>query len=334
MPTTSKILPEWAPQASILIVIPPKESDWSDCFDEVLDFYIDLINLISKYQHATVTYSDDFVFKLIPKNRNISSIKIETNDTWVRDFGPITVLEKKRLVFLDFGFNGWGLKFASYKDNQYTKELKNHAFQEYGYRLADIIFEGGSIEYDDNCTIMTTAECLLSPNRNPHLSKAEIEEKLKEYFGVKNILWLNHGYLAGDDTDSHIDTLARFCSKETIAYLQCLDKEDEHYNELKLMEDELKTFKDVDGNSYSLVPLPMTRAIYDEEGQRLPATYANFLIMNDVVIMPTYSDPNDGLAKSQLQKCFKDKEIITIDCSILIRQHGSLHCSTMQIPKN
>ncbi|MDQ1340911.1 MAG: agmatine deiminase [Campylobacterota bacterium] len=328
-----QIVPEWAEQSSVLVVVPPRESDWSSCFEEVVEFYINLIKLMSQYGHITVTATDDLILKELPKNSNISAFKITTNDTWVRDFGPITVIQDNKPLFLDFGFNGWGLKFASNYDNQFTKELKKVAFFEYKYNLADIILEGGSIEYDGNGTIMTTSECLLSPNRNPHLSKEDINKKLKEYFGVQNILWVNHGYLAGDYTDSHIDTLARFCPENTIAYVQCLDVDDEHYQELFLMQEELKSFKNIDGKSYNLVPLPMTRAIYDEDDYRLPATYANFLIMNSVVIMPTYNDPNDELAKLQLQKCFKDKEVVTIDCSVLIKQHGSLHCSTMQIPK-
>jgi agmatine deiminase len=244
------------------------------------------------------------------------------------------VCEGDRLTFLDFGFNGWGLKFASNLDNQFTKRLKALDFAAYDYTLADIIMEGGSLEYDDNGTLMTTSECLLSPNRNPHLSKSRIEEKLKAWFGVEQVLWLDHGYLAGDDTDSHIDTLARFCTKETIAYVQSRDPLDEHHAALCAMEEQLKSFKDRNGNPYRLVPLPMTDAIYDDDdGHRLPATYANFLILNDVVLMPTYNDQHDDEAQAELQRCFDDKKVIGIDCSVLIRQHGSLHCSTMQIPK-
>jgi agmatine deiminase len=245
----------------------------------------------------------------------------------------MTVKEGNRPVFLDFGFNGWGLKFPSNFDNQFTKAIKAKSFAEYDYKPADMILEGGSIEYDDHGTLMTTSECLLSPNRNPHLSKEAIEEKLKNWFGIEQVLWLDHGYLAGDDTDSHIDTLARFCTKDTIAYVQCEDHKDEHYEALQAMEAQLRTFRDKDGNPYRLVPLPMTDPIFDaEDGHRLPATYANFLIMNGVVIMPTYHDANDALAIERLQSCFADKKVVTIDCSVLIRQHGSLHCSTMQIP--
>lgn len=328
-----KLLPEWAPQAAVLIVIPPRESDWDYCYDDVLSFYSDLINLVSDYQHATVTYTDTDILEQLPKKTNINYFHIPTNDTWVRDFGPITVKSDVGLAFVDFGFNGWGLKFASDRDNQFTKELVRQTFKEYGYELADMILEGGSIEYDDRGTLMTTSECLLSPNRNPHLSKEAVEVKLKSWLGIDRILWLDHGYLSGDDTDSHIDTLARFCSPDTIAYVACGNPDDEHYEALKAMETQLKTFRDRNGNPYHLVPLPMTDPIFDpEDGHRLPATYANFLIMNDVVLMPAYGDPHDAEAQERLQSCFPERMVVAIDCSVLIRQHGSLHCSTMQIP--
>ena len=174
---------------------------------------------------------------------------------------------------------------------------------------------------------------MLSPNRNSYWHKEEIETYLKETFGLNRVLWLDHGYLAGDDTDSHIDTLARFCDEHTIAYVKCEDTTDEHYNALSEMEAQLKTFVDNDGKPYELIALPMAKAVYDEDNDRLPATYANFLIMNDAVLLPFYNDEQrDQEAKAQLQKAFPEKEIVGIDCTTLIRQHGSLHCITMQYP--
>jgi len=328
-----KILPEWHQQKTILLSFPPIKSDWEDNYAEICDFYQRLIRLISSYAHITVLYSDDKSLSLIPINKNVLTIKTKLNDTWIRDYGPISVLNKKKIVFLDFVFNGWGLKFASNYDNQVTKTLVKHSFfKEYQYQLKDIVLEGGSIEYNGDGVLLTTSKCLLSKNRNEHLNKRKITKKLKKYFGIKKVLWLNHGYLAGDDTDSHIDTLARFCNKNTICYVQCIDKNDEHYKELKKMQKELKKFR-ISGKKLRLIPLPMPTAKFDKnDGHRLPATYANFLIMNDIVLMPTYNDKNDLLAKKQLQSAFKNKKIVTIDCSALIKQHGSLHCATMQIP--
>ena len=234
---------------------------------------------------------------------------------------------------LDFTFNGWGLKFASDKDNQITRRavetgiLKGRYVNRLGF-----VLEGGSIESDGMGTLLTTSECLLSPNRNGQLNKVEIEEYLRSAFHLERVLWLDYGYLAGDDTDSHIDTLVRLCSPDTIAYVQCRDVNDEHYEELHRMEEQLKTFRTLAGEPYKLLALPMADKI-EVEGERLPATYANFLIMNDAVLYPTYNQPeNDIRAKEVLQEAFPGHEIVGIDCRALIKQHGSLHCVTMQYP--
>ena len=198
----------------------------------------------------------------------------------------------------------------------------------------DFVLEGGSIESDGEGTILTTAECLLSDNRN-NRSREVFEQKLRDYFGAKQILWLDHGYLAGDDTDSHVDTLARLCPNNTIAYVKCDDETDEHYEALKKMEEELQSFSTLkDGGSYNLIPLPMADAVYDEDGERLPATYANFLIINGAALLPVYNSDRDAIAIAQMQKAFPEHEIVPIDCNALIKQHGSLHCVTMQYPKN
>ncbi len=329
-------LPEWAPQRGVLVVIPPLESDWDYIYEEVVRFYIELIHLIARYEAVIVSYTDDAVRPELPELDNVTYVQIPTNDTWVRDFGPLSVMHNGRLVWLDFMFNGWGLKFASNHDNAYTKALfATGLLPEYDYQLADMVLEGGSLEYDDNGTLLTTSECLLSPHRNPHISKEVIEEKLKAWFGLKKVLWLDHGYLSGDDTDSHIDTLARTCPENTICYVTCDDPEDEHYEALKAMETQLKSFTNVDGKSYRLVALPMAPAIYDpEDGHRLPSTYANYLVVDGAVIVPTYADEaKDTAAIAAVKACFKDRDVVGIDCRVLIRQHGSLHCSTMQLPR-
>jgi len=187
------------------------------------------------------------------------------------------------------------------------------------------------VESDGKGTILTTSACLCNPNRNAGLSKLAIEKKLKVTLGATRILWLDYGYLAGDDTDSHIDTLARFVNKETIAYVKCDDKEDEHYIALEKMETQLRDFTTREGKSYTLIPLPMCEAKYDKDNKRLPATYANFLITNDALIYPTYSDKNDKKVGEIFKKLFPDREIIPINCLKLVEQGGSLHCSTMQV---
>ena len=227
------------------------------------------------------------------------------------------------------------MKFAANYDNQINHSLFQSGYfrKEVSYsNMQHFVLEGGSIESDGEGTILTTRTCLLSENRNGYLSEKQIENKLKELFGIHQVHWLSHGYLAGDDTDSHIDTLARFCDSSTIAYVKCDDLNDEHYQELKQMEDELAALRRLDNQPYNLIPLPMADAVYEGE-QRLPATYANFLIINGAVLVPFYNSSKDQIAKLQLQKGFPEREIVGIDCSALIRQHGSLHCVTMQFPR-
>jgi len=196
-----------------------------------------------------------------------------------------------------------------------------------------MVLEGGSIEVDGAGTLLTTRDCLLSPTRNPKLSQQQIEQKLIQWFGLSRVLWLGHGYLDGDDTDSHIDILARFCDCETIAYTHCDDESDPHYKELNAMETELRGLRSITDQPYRLVPLPWPAAKYDDAGNRLAASYANFLVINGAVIIPGYNDPADEQARVCLQQCFPDREVIAINALALIKQGGSLHCMAMQLPE-
>jgi agmatine deiminase len=334
---------EWAPQSAIQFTFPHEDSDWAPVLDTVIPCFVKIIETVTRYQKALVICKnkEKTAFQLRGGvQENLILVELPSNDTWARDHGGITIYETNSLItrhsspiILDFMFNGWGLKFPADKDNLLTQKLfEKGIFKVKKLEKPDMVLEGGGIESDGQGTLMTTAECMLSPNRNPHLSKKQIEKRLKKLFGVQRILWLNHGYLAGDDTDSHIDTLARFCDAETICYVQCLNKKDEHYKALKKMENELHRFKKADGTPYKLIPLPMSDAVYDDAGQRLPATYANFLIINKAVLVPTYGVKQDPQALEILRGCFPDREVIGIDCRPLIWQHGSLHCITMQYP--
>lgn len=333
-----KILPpEWAEQKFVQLTWPHGETDWAEMLDEVNECFINIAREILKRENLLIVCADtDKVENFFDEDElaNITFAEMEINDTWARDHGGITVFEDGKSVVYDFTFNGWGMKFAANHDNLITRKLYMAGiFDESGHRNCfDFILEGGSIESDGEGTVLTTAECLLSDNRN-NLSEEDVEAKLKDYFGLKQVLWLNHGYLAGDDTDSHVDTLVRFTDKTTIAYVKCDDPEDEHFEELRKMKKELRSFRTSDGGYYRLIPLPMADAVYDENGGRLPATYANFLIINNAVLVPTYNSPKDEIAKQQLQKAFPDREIVGIDCNALIKQHGSLHCVTMQYPR-
>lgn len=327
---------EWEPQSYVQLTFPHAGTDWAYMLDEVTDCFVNIAAEIVNRQNLLVVCSNEKEvrepLKQLPQHK-IKYIQIPSNDSWARDHGGITILKNGKPVVLDFTFNGWGMKFAANLDNQITRSLFDKKFfpEEVKYKdRKKFILEGGSIESDGKGTILTTTECLLSENRN-NLSKEDIEKKLKKYLGAERILWLENGFLKGDDTDSHVDTLARFCSDDTIAYVKCTDENDEHYEALQLMERELKEFRILgSANRYNLIELPMADAVYDENGERLPATYANFLIINDAVLMPIYNSPKDKIALSQLRKAFPDREVIGINCSALIKQHGSLHCVTMQ----
>ena len=329
---------EWAPQSGIQLTWPHAHTDWAYMLEEVQECFTRIaIEIARRELLLIVTPEPDTVRRQIEgkvRMENVRLAQCDTNDTWARDHGAITMLDKEGNAYLqDFTFNGWGLKFASDKDNLITRRLvkDGHLHGRYTNRLG-FVLEGGSIESDGKGTLLTTSECLLSPNRNAEMNREEIEAYLRNAFHARQVLWLDYGYLAGDDTDSHVDTLARLCPNDTIVYVRCTRPEDEHYGELQRMEEQLKTFRTLDGKPYRLLPLPWPDPIV-EDGERLPATYANFLVMNGAVLYPTYAQPeNDALAKEVLALAFPDREITGIDCRPLIRQHGSLHCVTMQYP--
>ena len=306
---------EWERQKALLITYPHENSDWAAYLDEVEEFYNEFIAIVSHYQDLIILTQKELAIK--PAKHTIKTINVPTNDTWVRDYGPISVQDEKgRFHLLDFTFNGWGLKYSANYDNLVNRKV----FQT---TKLGFVLEGGSIDSNGEGTLLTTSRCLLEPNRNPHLNKSQIESFLKQTFGLQKILWLDFGYLEGDDTDSHIDMLARFTAPDTIAYIAC-DERDEHYEELKKMERQIRSF------GYITVPLPWVGAKnYDNE--RLPASYANFVIINGAVIVPIYQDSSDDEALKIMKKLFPDRDIIALDASILLRQHGSIHCSCMNL---
>ena len=328
---------EWYPQSGVQLTWPHAGTDWAYMLDEVQECFVNIANEIAKRELLLiVTPEPEEVKKQIAATVNMENVrflKCGTNDTWARDHGAITMMDVDAPSLLDFTFNGWGLKFASDLDNQITRRaIENGVLKGRYVNRLGFVLEGGSIESDGMGTLLTTSECLLSPNRNGQMNKVEIEEYLKSVFHLQQVLWLDHGYLAGDDTDSHIDTLVRLCPADTIVYVQCEDEKDEHYKSLHAMEEQLKTFRTLAGESYRLLALPMADEV-QEEGEHLPATYANFLILNDAVLYPTYDQPEkDKRAEEVLQEAFPGYDIIGIDCRALIRQHGSLHCVTMQYP--
>lgn len=333
------VLPaEWYPQSAVQLTWPHEDTDWAPILDEVIPCFVAIAKEVIKREKLLIVCPDEQAVRAQLGDVDYSRIlfrEMETNDTWARDHGGISVFDEGTPMVYDFVFNGWGMKFAANHDNLITRTLfAQGTFTDdvLPVNMQPFVLEGGSIESDGKGTLLTTVECLASVNRNEYLQKEELESYLKEIFGFERILWLENGYLAGDDTDSHVDTLARFCSEDTIAYVQCTDPEDEHFEELQAMEQELQNFTQANGEPYHLIALPMADEV-EWEGERLPATYANFLIINGAVLLPFYDSPKDEIAKAALQQAFPEREIVGINCLPLIKQHGSLHCVTMQYPE-
>ncbi|HYE38002.1 agmatine deiminase family protein [Methylocaldum sp.] len=338
----SVLAPEWAEQSAVLIAWPYSKGDFNRWLNAVEETY-DLIALeISRRETVIIVCQDDVHQKHIRQRltacaANLGRVRFAQmpyDDVWVRDTAPLTLANEQSAKLIDFRFNGWGGKYPHEADAQLAQRLYTTGLLgDTPINRVDFILEGGSVESDGEGTIMTTGRCLFNPNRNSELTREQIENRLKTSLGARRILWLDHGYAEGDDTDAHIDTLARFCSPDTIAYTACDNSNDSLYGEFNAMENQLRTFLTSTGQPYRLIPLNIPKPIYSEEGDRLPATYANFLIINEAVLVPVYDDPADSEALERLADCFPDREIIGIPCIPLIRQYGSLHCMTMQFPK-
>ncbi|MFT7860660.1 MAG: agmatine deiminase family protein [Sulfurimonas sp.] len=319
------LIAEFEKQSFTQIIFPHKNTDWSCCLKDAQRNFVEIINAIRKFQPCLVVCHDiESVQQHFNDQNNLRFLQCATNDTWARDTSVLSIKEADKIKLLNFTFNAWGGKFEADLDNLISKKLSQH----YSAEMEDsnFVLEGGAVESNGEGLLLTTSECMCNPNRNKNLTKEQITTKLKKYFGAKEILYLDHGYLAGDDTDSHIDTLARFISKDTIMYVSCDDINDEHYEALKKMEEQLKEF--VIKHKLKLIKLPMASAIYDD-GERLPATYANFLFVNGGVLVPTYNLKEDEEALEIFKWAMPDRKVVGIDCSTLIRQHGSLHCVTM-----
>lgn len=334
-------LPEWAPQEAVLMALPNEKTDWNYILDEARYQYLRIIKALTDEEVHVVLICDDPDFaRILLRNcrqDRITYISLEYNDTWTRDYGPISVLKDDRLRALDFGFNGWGLKFASDKDNLVNLRLSDKSVipSEVYRNERAFVLEGGSVETDGEGTLLTTTRCLCSPNRNGELSKKEAEVKLQYLLGVNHVLFLDYGALEGDDTDSHVDTLARIAPDNSIIFTGCRNVDDSQFEELLKMRAQLTMFRNAEGNPFNLIELPLPDAIFDEDGNRLPATYANYLVTDNVIFMPTYCQPeNDRLAMQTVRIAFPLHKVVGVDCTTLIKQHGSLHCATMQIPKN
>jgi len=320
---------EWEPQEGVQLTWPHKDTDWAPMLDEIIAVYYEMAREIAQRERLIIVAPEDAA-------RDCLRIICDTNDTWARDHGFISLVDDEgHRKLLDFCFNGWGNKFEATLDNAINCRLYDSGEISGEYcGCLDFVLEGGSIESDGRGTIFTTTGCLMAPHRNQPLNKNEIEQRLMKELGAKRVIWIDHGQLTGDDTDGHIDTLVRIAPNDTLLYIGCDDDGDEQYDDLKTMEDQLATFRTPKGKPYRLLRLPLPDPIFDD-GERLPATYANYLIINGAVLVPTYDQPDkDTEAIRVIQQAFPDRKMIPIDSRTIIRQHGSIHCCTMQFPAN
>ena len=355
------MMAEWEPQSMVQLTWPHRDTDWAPILPEITAVYEEMAREIAKREPLLIVAPEGTQLPTLPS----SVLHLISNDTWARDHGFITVedsafefgskahegqptanSQQPKAILLDFCFNGWGEKFEAALDNAINRHLYDQGLVRGTYEdHLDFVLEGGSIESDGKGTVFTTTCCLMAPHRNQPLTQTQIEDRLKQYLGAERIVWINHGSLIGDDTDGHIDTLVRICPDDTLLYIGG----DADHPDLLAMEEELRTLRTLDCRPYRLLRLPLPRPIYDEpapadsstarvlggsaaeKGDRLPATYANYLVINGAVLVPTYAQPDlDAEALRTIALAYPDREIVPIDCRPVIRQHGSLHCCTMQ----
>ena len=339
MQETVRFPAAWEPQAAILIAWPNADTDWAERLAEVEETYIALVAAIVRFQRVVICVADDdvetYAEMRLRSNRidmdRVRFVTVAYDDTWLRDSGPISLRDGNGFRLLDFRFTGWGGKFDASDDDRLVERLtEQDVFTTQDRQTIDFALEGGAIETDGEGTLLTTWQCL--HERHPDASREELTDKLSGWLKQDRVLWLDHGALEGDDTDAHIDTLARFAASDAIVFQACDDETDSHYADLKAMADEIAALRTRDGKPYRLFPLPWAQPVIDED-RRLAASYANFLIVNGAVLMPAYGDAADTEAAAVLARAFPDREIVQVPCRPLIWQNGSLHCITMQLPE-
>ena len=337
--STARFPAEWEPQSAVLIAWPHAGTDWAERLDEVEETYVALVAAIARFEDIVICVADDDLqtyaeARLRSARADMARVRfvtVEYDDTWLRDSGPRSLRGSDGFRLLDFRFTGWGGKFEASRDDRLVQALDaQHVFERAQRQQIDFALEGGAIDTDGAGTLLTTWQCL--HERHPDASREELTARLSDWLAQQRVLWLDHGYLEGDDTDAHIDTLARFAGTDAIVFQACDDPDDAHYVELKAMADEIAALRTRDGHPYRLFPLPWPRPIVDA-GRRLAASYANFLIVNGAVLMPAYGDDADAAAAAVLAQAFPDREIVPVSCRALIWQNGSLHCITMQLPQ-
>ncbi len=332
---------EWEPHEATWLSWPHKEASWPDAFNSVPGIFVEITKHLTESELVRINVADaDFAERVRALLRaggvNLDAVRFHynpTDDAWVRDHGPIYVVRdvngRRERVIIDWGYNAWGDKYPPY-DNDDVVPTRIAAEMKESLFTPGIVMEGGSLDVNGRGTLVTTEACLLNPNRNPQLNRAQIEQYLKDYLGVTDILWLGEG-IVGDDTDGHVDDLTRFVAPDTVVTVIEDDPQDENYQPLIENYERLLRMKDQDGKPLRVVKLPMPGPVWFDD-QRLPASYANFYIANKSVLVPTYRHVNDAKACAILQELFPYRRVVGIDCTKLIWGLGSIHCVTQQQP--
>jgi agmatine deiminase len=330
--------PEWAPHQATWLSWPHKEASWPGRLHEVLPIYARAVAALSRSEVVHINVNDAAMEAaaraLLAEAGATGDIRFHrfpTNDAWCRDHGAILLVreEDPQLAAVDWDFNAWGHKYPPYDlDDEIPRQMA--AYLDAICFPGGMVLEGGSIDVDGSGLLLTTEQCLLNPNRNPHLSRDDIETRLRENLGVEKILWLGEG-IAGDDTDGHIDDIARFVAPGTVLAAVEEDPLDENYHPLQENLRRLRSMTDLQGRPLTVLTIPMPPPLV-YEGQRLPASHANFYIANRVVLLPTFGGPSDARAAEALQRCFPDREIVGLDCSAVVWGLGAWHCLTQQVP--
>jgi len=336
---TNRLPAEWEAQAGVLLAWPHAQTDWAERLAETESAYVALVAAITRFEPAVICVASLAVREratalLLATAVNLDRcrfVEIEYDDTWLRDSGPISLIHPTGFALADFRFTGWGGKFAASRDDCLIGGLfARNLFSSAEHHRVDWALEGGAIESDGAGTLLTTWRCM--HQRHPEQSREQMNRIFAEHLAAERIIWLEHGYLQGDDTDAHIDTLARFAPADAIVFQACDDEADPHHAELARMRDELAALRTERGTPYRLFPLPWARPILDD-GRRLAASYANYLVVNGGVLVPAYGDSADAEAARIIGAAHPGREVIGVPCRPLIWQNGSLHCVTMQLPQ-
>lgn len=330
---------EWERHEATWISWPhPESQSFPDAYAKVVPTFVKMTLALAESELVRINVKDveqeAQVRKLLngaPPER-IEFHHILTNEPWCRDHGPIFLTRKQgpKLAAIDFGFNAWGWKLSPFEDDDSAATQMGEKLGIPVFDMGDFVFEGGSIDVNGAGTVLTTESCLLNPNRNPDLDREQIEAKLREALGVKQVLWLGDG-IEGDDTDGHVDDITRFVATDTVITVVEEDKDDPNYEPLAINLERLRSMDLKDGTPLKVLTMPMPPRI-QRGGQRLPASYANFYIANEIVLMPAYADGNDAWASSILKEAFPTRRVVPIDCRELIWGLGAFHCLTQQQP--